>query len=146
MHRRRARRFALALAFAASWARADTPAPDAAAIGALSNIEVLTRDDDGSPRERKAWIADVDGVLYIRTTPATGWGKNLDREPRFTLRLPEGRELAMRAERVTDEAEAARVNTRFRGKYGFGDAAGDIIRFFSGGKKIFRVTPEEAAP
>ncbi len=139
-----------ALLVSAPAARADAPpvdaAPvDAAALGAEPNIVVVTRDEDGDLRERKAWIADVGGALYIRTTPASGWGKNFDREPAFALRWAE-RELAMRAERVRDDAEAERVNARFREKYGFGDAAGDIIRFFSGGKKIYRVTPEEPKP
>lgn len=125
--------------------RAGAPALDPAALGAEPNIAVITRDEDGELRERKAWIADVDGALYIRTTPATGWGKNFDREPAFGLRWAE-RELPMRAERVTDGPEAERVNARFREKYGFGDAAADIIRFFSGGKKIYRVTPQGNMP
>lgn len=126
-------------------ARAGAPSIDPAALGAEPNIAVITLDEDGDLRERKAWIADVDGALYIRTTPASGWGRNFDREPAFTLRWAE-RELPMRAERVRDEAEAERVNARFREKYGFGDAAGDLIRFFSGGKKIYRVTPQENTP
>lgn len=126
-------------------ASADAPSVDPVALGAESTIRVITRDEDGELRERNAWIADVDGALYIRTTPASGWGRNLDREPAFTLRWAE-RELPMRAARVGDAAEAERVNARFREKYGFGDAAGDIIRFLSGGKKIYRVTPQESMP
>jgi hypothetical protein len=117
------------------------PVLDPSALGAEPRITVVTRDEDGDLREREAWIADVAGALYIRTTPASVWGDNFDRDPAFRLRSSE-RELAMRDARVTEASEVDRVNQRFREKYGFGDAAGDVIRFLSGGKKIYRVTPE----
>jgi hypothetical protein len=90
-------------------------------------VEIVTRDEDGAPRETKIWLVVVDGEGYIRTGGTRWWG-NVERDPDVTLRVA-GVEHPLRAELVTDEALLARVVASFRTKYGFSDRMAGLVRF-----------------
>jgi hypothetical protein len=38
---------------------------------------VVTTDADGKIRERIIWFAELEGSLYVRTAPVSGWGRNV---------------------------------------------------------------------
>ena len=103
-------------------------------------VEVVTTNEDGSPRVTKVWLAVVDGQGYIRTG-RTRWGGNVERNPEVALRIGET-ELPLRAEFVTDPAERDAVKAALRAKHGFSDWILNPIR----GKnpKIMRLVPREA--
>jgi hypothetical protein len=82
-------------------------------------VTIVTRDEDGGARETKIWIVDVDGTAYVRTG-GTRWFHNIERNPDVTLKSG-GKELALRAKPVEDEALRARIETAFAEKYGFTD-------------------------
>ena len=115
-------------ALATAWLE---PAParaiDWAAADAERVVEIVTRDEDGAPRETKIWLVVVDGEGYIRTGGTRWWG-NVERDPDVLLRVA-GVEHPLRAELVTDEALLARVVASFRTKYGFSDRMAGLVRF-----------------
>lgn len=99
------------VALAAAWiAPAPARAIDWAVAGAERVVEIVTQDDDGSPRETKVWLVVVDGQGYIRTGGTRWWG-NVERDPDVELRVA-GAEHPLRAELVTDEALLQRVVAR----------------------------------
>jgi hypothetical protein len=116
----------LALASAAP-ALAPTAPPDWNAVAAVREVEVLTRNEDGSTKETTVWLAVADGQGYIRTGN-TSWWKNVERTPEVTLRI-EGAEHPLRVELVPDPATRARVAEIFRQKYGASDR---ILGWFRG--------------
>ena len=113
-------------------------APDWTAAADVEEVQVLTTDVDGEPRETIIWLAVVDGRGYIRTSRSTTWGGNVERDPELVLRV-EGREHPLRAVFVEEEATRARVIGTFREKYGFSDAFIGIIR--GSHPRIMRLEP-----
>ena len=112
-------------------------AVDWSAAGAENVVEIITRNEDGSPRETKIWLVVVDGQGYIRTS-GTRWYGNIERNPDVVLRVV-GAEHPLRAELVTDEALREKVVAAFRTKYGFSDRMAGLIRF--GDTHIMRLVP-----
>ena len=101
-------------------------APDWKGFADVDTVVVLTRDDDGAPRETTVWLAVLDGQGYIRTG-GTHWGANVKRDPDITLRIGDA-DFALRAEFVEDEALREKVEQVFRDKYGFEDSIMSILR------------------
>lgn len=131
-------RLALAVALCAAWllpppagaASEEAPgpaeAPDWDAVADVGVVNVVTRDEDGDPRDTRVWLVVVDGAGYIRTGSTT-WGGNVARDPELVLRVEE-REYPLRAEFVRDEALRERIGSAFREKYGFQDTLVGIFR------------------
>ena len=133
-----ARSAALALAASALCAGvAAAAAPDWSALAEVREIEVLTSDADGSPRETTIWLVVVDGQGYIRTGGTT-WGDNVERSPDVTLRI-EGREYPLRASFVSDAPLRERIVAAFREKYGWTDGLLDVFR--GSHPRIMRLEP-----
>ena len=113
------------------------PRPDWEALADVETLEVVTHDEDGSPRETTIWLVVVDGQGFIRTGGTT-WGDNVERDPEVVLRI-EGVEYALRAEFIENEALRERVVLTFREKYGFTDA---MLSLFRGGHpRIMHMIP-----
>jgi hypothetical protein len=134
----RRRRLAGAL-LAGALAAAAQPghAIDWATAGAERVVEIVTTNQDATPRETKIWLAVVDGQGYIRTG-GTRWYGNLSRNPDVVLRVA-GAEHPLRAELVTDAELAARVEAALRTKYGWSDRMMGPFRF--GDTHILRLVP-----
>lgn len=111
--------------------------PDWNALADVQTLEVVTKNEDGTPRETTIWLVVLDGQGYIRTGN-TRWGDNVVRSPEVTLRNG-ATELPLRVEFVEDEALRERVAQAFRDKYGFSDSFISIFRF--GRPKIMRLLP-----
>ncbi len=115
----------LACTFLACASTAAPTPPDAgtplewASVAAEETAKVVTVDADGALRETTVWFVTVDGAGYLRTS-GSRWFGNLERDPDVVLRIG-GAAHALRAERVTDPALAARAQAAFREKYGFSD-------------------------
>ena len=103
-------------------------------------VVTVTWDQDGSLRERRIWFARLEGDLYVRTTPSATWGANVERGGTLVL-MARGEYHAFEATRVDDADRIARINARFRQKYGRDDWWADRLRFFFGGKVAFLLTP-----
>lgn len=115
---------------------ATTP-PVWADVAAVETVEVVTSDEDGSPRETTVWLAVLDGQGYVRTG-GTRWGGNVERDPELILRIGED-EYALAVEMIEDDDLRERVAAVFREKYGFPDAA---LSFLRGSRpKIMRLRP-----
>ncbi|MEM7408807.1 MAG: hypothetical protein AAF430_01060 [Myxococcota bacterium] len=117
----------------------------AATLGAgISDLDrevvTLTTDADGTLRERRIWFAELDGSLFIRTTPRATWGQNVARTGDVELRAGE-QTYAFAAVRVDAPADLDRIHERFREKYGRDDWWADRLRFFFGGKVTYRLEP-----
>jgi hypothetical protein len=112
-------------------------APDWNAVAGVETVEVVTTDEDGSPRETTVWLAVVDGAGYVRTG-STSWGDNLVRNPELVLRIG-AEEYPLRVEFVEDDGLRASVSETFREKYGFSDSAISWIR--GDRPKIMRLVP-----
>ena len=108
--------FLLALGLASPAAAAE---PAWSELAAEDVVTVVTRNEDGSARETKVWIVEVDGKAYMRTGN-TRWYRNVARDPEVGLRAA-GQELALRATPVEDDALRARIESTFAAKYGFTD-------------------------
>ena len=131
-------RLALITVLVAGWLVAGAArAIDWSAAGAENVVEILTDNEDGTPRETKIWLVVVDGQGYIRTS-GTRWYGNVERDLEVVLRVA-GAEHPLRAELVTDEALVEKVVTAFRVKYGFSDRMAGLIRF--GDTHILRLVP-----
>ena len=112
-------------------------APDWNAAAGVQTVEIVTTNEDGTPRETTIWLAVVDGQGYIRTGN-THWEGNIERNPDVVLRI-EKAEYPLRAEFVQDAALRTRIEQVFREKYGFSDA---FIGVFRGGEpKIMHLAP-----
>lgn len=106
-------------------------------LAEVETVEVLTVDEDGSPRETTVWLAVVDDQAYLRTS-STRWGGNLERDPQLVLRIGD-LEYALQIEAIEDEALRERVVATFREKYGFSDSLIGLIR--SSHPTIMRLQP-----
>lgn len=113
-------------------------APDWKAVAGVKEVKVLTTNEDGSARETTVWLLVLDGQGYLRTSPSTTWGDNVERQPDIALRI-EGSEYPLHAVFVDDEALRERVVAGFRAKYGWVDGA---LNIFRGSKpRIMRLDP-----
>ena len=90
--------------------------------GERTEIAVLrTFDDAGAPQETKLWVAEVDGVPYVRIGRAgSGWGERLKANPEVEL-VRAGDTLPCTATLVTDAALHRSVDEAFAVKYGWVD-------------------------
>ena len=139
----------LVLAALAAWfagaasAGADTRSPeppDWAALASVEEVDVLTTDADGDPRETVVWFVVDEGVAYLRTGGGSRWGDNIEREPDVVLRVA-GEEYPLRATRVSDEALLEGIHATFREKYGWFDAVAGVMR--GGSPRIMLLAPRE---
>lgn len=96
-------------------------APDWRALADVREVDVLTHDADGDPREVVVWLAVLEGNPFVRAGGMSIWGRNALREGRLVLRA-RGVEYPLRVEAVEDEAARERVFASFREKYGWQDA------------------------
>ncbi len=128
----------LALCFAS---QAPAAAADWTALAGEETVVIVTADEDGAPRETTVWLAVAGGQGYVRTGGTT-WGDNAERSPEVTLRAA-GRDLPLRAERVRDPEEIARVEAAMHEKYGTSDTLSGWVRF--GEVRIFRLDERTAA-
>jgi len=127
----------LACLAGSAFAQPATEPPDWSEVASVETVEVVTSDEDGSPRETTVWLAALDGEGYVRTG-STRWGGNLERDPQLLLRIGD-REYALRALMIEDDALRERVAAVFREKYGFTDTA---LALFRGSRpKIMRLLP-----
>ena len=92
-----------------------TSAPDWASVGSEEIPVIQTVDDDGDRRITQLWIAEVDGVGYLRTSDSR-WYANLHRDPRLLLRIG-GQEYRCGTSFVADPALEGRVHEAFFAKY-----------------------------
>jgi hypothetical protein len=80
-----------------------------------------TFDAAGGPHETKMWVADIDGIPYIRIGRAgRGWGEQLKANPNVEL-IRESGTFPCTASVVSDEALHAAVDEAFAIKYGWVD-------------------------
>jgi hypothetical protein len=130
--------FACAALGLAAGARAG--APDWSTVAQVEEIEAITADADGAPRETTVWLAVVDGQAYLRTSGGSTWGDNLERNPDLVVRI-EGAEHPVRAVFIEDDALRGRVIETFREKYGVSDALVDVFR--GSRPRIMRLDPRD---
>lgn len=93
--------------------------PDWNALSETETVEVLTEDEDGSPRVTTVWLLVQDGEAFLRTG-RTSWGSNIVRDGKLTLRVGEN-EYPLRVEFEEDDARRERIKQGFRDKYGWFD-------------------------
>jgi hypothetical protein len=108
--------FLIALALASTATAAE---PAWSELAAEDVVHIVTRNEDGSPRDTKIWIVELDGKAYVRTGN-TRWFRNTARNPEVSLRAG-GQELALRTTPIEDDALRARIEDAFAAKYGFTD-------------------------
>lgn len=86
------------------------------------NYWIATTSKDGWPHVRPVWAAWVDGILYFDGHPSTGWGRNINRDPRISVQIEAG-EIAVIIEGgvvdmpSADEELAKRLSAEFGRKY-----------------------------
>lgn len=110
--------------------------PDWNAHKDVGTVVIVSADEDGAARDTTIWLCVVDGQGYVRGGSGQ-WVANSRRDGDVTLRVGE-RELALRAEKLTDAALIERVTAAYREKYGFNDVLATWVR---GEPTIFRLTP-----
>jgi hypothetical protein len=130
---------ALALAFALLCPGAAS-ALDWQRVADVEEIEVLTTNEDGTPKETTIWLVVVDGTGFIRTSE-TSWWANIARDPNVTLRIS-GTEYPLRTQKIPSGELFDTVNDVFREKYGWSDAI--ISPFRRGEVKIMRMGPRDS--
>jgi hypothetical protein len=91
----------------------------AAALRTADELELVTAGRRSSrPHSVKVWFAYDGESLWLRTDRHADWLRNLDRDPRATVRVG-AREIAVRREPVADEQTALRALIElWRAKYG----------------------------
>ena len=119
---------------------ASAAAPDWAGVAQVEEIEAITADADGSPRETTVWLAVVDGQGYIRTSGSSSWGDNVQRDPDLVVRI-DGAEYRVHAVFIEDDALRGRVIETFRAKYGMSDSLVDVFR--GSRPRIMRLDPRD---
>ena len=101
--------------------------PDWNALTTVEEIEILSENTDGTREETTVWLVVLDNEGYIRTGD-TSWYPNLERKPEIAVRIA-GKEYAVTAQLMTDQALIDRVVAEFNHKYGWPDTIrGWIIR------------------
>jgi hypothetical protein len=122
----------------AATALAAEPGPPAwTALSDVREVQVLSENSDGTPRETTVWLAVADAEGFIRTGN-TSWYPNLERKPEIAVRVS-GQEYPVRAELVTDDSLRETVMAVFREKYGWSDRF--VAWFFPGDPHIVRLAP-----
>ncbi|MEM9177079.1 MAG: DUF2255 family protein [Myxococcota bacterium] len=119
-------------ALSAGTARGASPTP-------ADEIRVITCGPDGENHERIVWWAELDGTIYVRTTPLATWGRNARREGTARLRF-EDRETPVAVRIVEAPSALERIHAAFRAKYGGRDVRADLLRWLVGGKITFETT------
>lgn len=89
-------------------------------------IEILTQDEDGTPRETKVWFVLLSGVAFLRTSDSE-WLANLRRDPDCGLRI-EGAEYRARATEIPGEEIVTKIDTASALKYGLQERLIHIFR------------------
>ena len=89
--------------------------------GAL-NYWIATTSQDGRPHVRPVWGAWVDNILYFDGHPATGWGRNINRDPRISVQVEVGEDAIIIEGVVVDVPQAPadlaeRLAQEFDAKY-----------------------------
>ena len=87
------------------------------AVNALWSVPLATREPNGELRISRAWITVVDGHGAMRSG-GTHWLENLRRDPSACLWIA-GVAHPLRVEIVVDEAQARRIASALRDKYGW---------------------------
>jgi len=89
------------------------------ALRATDELELITAGRRSSrPHSVRVWFAYDGESLWLRTDRDADWLRNLDRDPRATVRVG-AHEIAVRREPITDEAAALReLIELWRTKYG----------------------------
>jgi hypothetical protein len=125
------------LAFALLAAPALAADVDWAAVAAPDVVRILTRDPDGSARDRKVWIALHDGTAWLRTGNSR-WLENIRRDPHVKLRSGE-QVFELSAQEVTDPAVCDAVDAAMRAKYGWADRV--LMPFRWRASHVIRLAP-----
>jgi hypothetical protein len=110
------------------------------AVADVEEVEVVTTNEDGTPRATTIWLIVVDGQGYIRTSGWTRWGGNVERNPDIALRIGDAEHL-LRASFVEDEELRARIVAAFREKYGRFDGFLNVFR--GSNPPIMRLDPRD---
>jgi hypothetical protein len=92
---------------------------------------------DGTRNETTVWLAVLDNHGYIRTGD-TSWYPNLERKPEIGVRIA-GKDYAVTALLVTDQAVIDKVQAEFAHKYGWPDTVRGWI--FRSPPHIVRLVP-----
>src|SRR5262245_61088300 len=127
-----------ALVLAALFALEAAPS-DWTPLAEVEEIQVLSENADGSAEETTVWLAVVDGHGFIRTGN-TSWYPNLERKPDIGVRVS-GKEYAVRAELIEDQALREKVIAEFRRKYGWSDVFVDWV--FPGDGHVLRLASRQ---
>jgi hypothetical protein len=106
-----------------------------------STVEIITLDEDGSPRETRIWIVVVDEFGFIRTNDSK-WLGNIRRDPAIRLRT---RDVTadFAAEEIDDPAVYDRVEQAFKEKYGWMQKVMSAFRMSR--PTVLRISPSDAA-
>ena len=111
-------------------------------LAASRHFWLATTNADGTPRVRPVWGVWVDDRFYFDGHPASGWARNIARDPRVVVHLESAEHVVIvegTAEDVerTDADLGARITSAWQDKYGrlVPDAAAN---------GIFRLTPARA--
>jgi hypothetical protein len=134
---RAALRVGVLLFFAESAFAGEYAPPPWTSLASVEEIQVLSENPDGTPRETTVWLAVADDQGFIRTGN-TSWYPNLERKPEIAVRI-DNTEYPVHAELVTDESLREKVMAVFREKYGWSDRF--VAWFFPGHPHIVRLAP-----
>jgi hypothetical protein len=105
----------------------------------VGTVQIVTKDEDGTPRETKIWLVVFQGHGYVRSS-GTRWLANVERNPDVTVRIGE-QEHPLRASPVRDSETYQAVQQAFREKYGFSDVLTGVFRSLGGAATILRLDP-----
>jgi hypothetical protein len=92
------------------------------------NYWIATTSSDGRPHVRPVWAAWMEGILYFDGHPATGWGRNIARDPRISVQVEVGDDAVILEGTVQDIAHtdpevaerlAEEFNRKYLEKYGY---------------------------
>jgi hypothetical protein len=136
-----ARRLVAALAslLVAVAAGAASMPPDWNAASGVDTIQIVTRDEQGTRRERTIWLVVIDGRGYIRAGGTSRWDAGIDLHPEVEVEI-EGIRYPLRATRIPEDSELYdAVNRAMREKYGFSDALIGVFRGIGGRPRILRL-------
>jgi hypothetical protein len=119
-------RWRLALALLLGAAPALAGEIDWQTVASQDVVRIITVDPDGELREKKVWIAVLDGSAWLRTGNSR-WLANIRRDPEVKLRAGE-QLLELSAEEIDDAAARERVDAAMRAKYGWTDRMVGLFR------------------
>jgi hypothetical protein len=97
------------------------------ALKSALNYWIATTSHDGRPHVRPVWAAWVDNILYFDGHPATGWGRNINRDPRISVQVEAGEDAIIVEGIVVDipqapaglaERLAVEFDNKYKSKYG----------------------------